>query len=144
MTRIGIIGQTVVDGVYDHQDVEEAMKTTKTNHSASRLCRATRMAPTLMLNILNATEVAKAASGVTGCLVAPVMPMYSGEVSLERSTLPQTISAVINDICISLAQQGFENIVVLLNGGSESIRGIRDGLDISLVRINHLQKRKSH
>ncbi len=89
----------------------------------------------LSTDIYNATEVAQKVSLATGCLVAPVMPYsYSGgNLPGTINIAPQTISAVINDICRSLAQQGFRNIVVLLgHGGTENLRGIRDGLDVCL------------
>jgi creatinine amidohydrolase len=135
MTELASSGKPLLMESMTIKDVEEAMKTTKTVILPVGCVEQHGWHLPLCTDILNATEVAKAASGVTGCLVAPVMPYsYSGGGLLGTINIaPQTISAVINDICISLAQQGFENIVVLLgHGGSENVRGIRDGLDISL------------
>ena len=95
----------------------------------------------LSTDIYNAYEIAKRVSEATGCLVAPVMP-YSfsgGGLPGTINIAPQTVSAVINDICRSLAVQGFKDIIVLLgHGGSENTRGIRDGLDMFLRASLHL------
>ncbi len=96
----------------------------------------------LSTDIYNAYEISKRISELTGVLVAPVMP-YSfsgGTLPGTINITPQTMSAVINDICNSLYSQGFRNIIVLLgHGGSENTRGIKDGLDVFL-RLNSNMK----
>jgi creatinine amidohydrolase len=117
------------------KDVEEALQVTQTVIVPVGCVEQHGWHLPLSTDMFNATELAKAVSEITGCLVAPLMPYsYSGGSLLGTINIaPATISAVINDICCSLAQQGFRNIIVFLgHGGSENVRGIRDGLDICL------------
>lgn len=118
------------------KDVSEALRETQTVIVPVGCTEQHGWHLPLSTDIYNAYEIAKRTSEATGCLVAPVMP-YSfsgGNLPGTINITPQTVSAVINDICRSLFEQGFKNIIVLLgHGGSENTRGIRDGLDM-LIR----------
>lgn len=120
------------------KDVEEGLRVTQTVILPVGCVEQHGWHLPLSTDIHNAYEIAKRVSAATGCFVAPAMPYsYSGgSLPGTINIAPQTVSAVINDICCSLAQQGFVNIIVALgHGGSENVRGIRDGLDITL-RMN--------
>ncbi|NLN19148.1 MAG: creatininase family protein [Firmicutes bacterium] len=122
------------------KDVEEGLRETQTVILPVGCVEQHGWHLPLSTDIHNAYEIAKRISAVTGCFVAPTMPYsYSGgSLPGTINIAPQTVSAVINDICCSLAQQGFKNIIVGLgHGGSENIRGIRDGLNIA-IRMNPL------
>ena len=124
------------------KDVSEALRETQTVIVPVGCTEQHGWHLPLSTDIYNAYEIAKRASEATGCLVAPVMP-YSfsgGNLPGTINITPQTLSAVINDICRSLMEQGFRNIIVLLgHGGSENTRGIKDGLDM-WVRSNFDRK----
>lgn len=127
------------------KDVEEGLQVTQTVIVPVGCVEQHGWHLPLSTDMLNATELAKTVSEITGCFVAPLMPYsYSGgSLPGTINIAPATISAVINDICCSLAQQGFQNIIVLLgHGGSENVRGIRDGLDICLRSNPSLAKAK--
>ncbi|NLN19731.1 MAG: creatininase family protein [Firmicutes bacterium] len=127
------------------KDVEEGLKKTQTVILPVGCVEQHGWHLPLSTDMYNAIELAKAVSEITGCFVAPLMPYsYSGGALPGTINIaPATISAVINDICRSLAAQGFRNIIVLLgHGGSENLRGIRDGLDICLRHDPSLSQAK--
>ena len=88
-------------------------------------------------DIINAVEIAKAASEKTGCFVAaPITYSFSG------GTLPGTVdlspgvfSLVLGDICHSLYKQGFTRFVILLgHAGTENTQAAYEAADQFLKR----------
>jgi creatinine amidohydrolase len=83
----------------------------------------------LSVDIHNATEIARMASEICGCFVAPTLP-YSfsgGTLTGTVNISPQVYSAFLMDIFQSFVEQGFKNIVVFLgHGGTENNQATYD------------------
>jgi creatinine amidohydrolase len=83
-------------------------------------------------DIIVAQEIARMASEMTGCFVAPAVH-YSFSGGMLPGTInisPQTFSLVLMDIFRSLITQGFANIVVVPgHGGTEAVRAIYDAAE---------------
>ena len=90
------------------KDVEEGLKKTQTVILPVGCVEQHGWHLPLSTDMYNAIELAKAVSEITGCFVAPLMPYsYSGGALPGTINIaPATISAVIGDICRSLAAQG--------------------------------------
>jgi len=85
-----------------------------------------------------AERLAWRAGGRLGMLVAPaVLTTFSGGgLPGTINVTPSVMSLVINDILVSLVDQGFRNIYLFLgHGGSENLRALNDGLR-TLLRSN--------
>lgn len=126
-------------------ELREAMKQTKTVIVPLGVTEQHGYHLPLNTDVYNAVELAELASEETGCIVAP--PLYY---SFSGGTLPGTInirpsvvSLMVNDICHSLAMQGFENIVLLLgHAGTENMQAILEATDMFLRNNPHLDKVK--
>ena len=92
----------------------------------------------LSTDIHNAYEMSKLVAQKTGSIVAPSLN-YSFSGGTLPGTIninPQTMSLVVGDICHSLAEQGFKNIILILgHAGTENINALRDTV-ILLLRKN--------
>ncbi len=87
----------------------------------------------LNTDVYNCYEIAKRTSPVAGCVVAPpiIYSFSGGELLGTTDISPQTLSLVTMDIIKSLANQGFENIIVLLgHGGTENQTAALDAADM--------------
>jgi creatinine amidohydrolase len=76
-------------------------------------------------------------------LVAPaIQTTYSGGgLPGTINVSPSIVSLVVNDVLVSLAEQGFRNLYLFLgHGGSENLRALNDGLRI-LLRCNPVFER---
>lgn len=86
----------------------------------------------LSVDIHNATEMARMASELCGCFVAPTLN-YSFSGGMLPGTInvsPQVYSAFLMDIFQSLTAQGFKNIIVTLgHGGTENTRATVDAAE---------------
>lgn len=120
------------------RDVREALSRTKTVILPIGVVEQHGYHLPLSTDTITACELAARTAEKTGCIVAPpVNYNFSG------GTLPGTInvsppvfSMLIQDICRSLAAQGFRNIILLSgHGGSESIQALRDAADM-LLRLS--------
>lgn len=84
------------------------------------------------VDIHNAVELARRASDLSGCFVAPPLN-YSFSGGMLPGTInisPQVVSLIVMDICTSLENQGFRNILLLLgHGGTENTKAIRDAAE---------------
>lgn len=92
----------------------------------------------LSVDILNAEQIARRASEISGVFVTPTIPysfsggMLPGTINLN----PHTVSLVLCDIFRSLIEQGFRNIIVLLgHGGSENTQAVNDAAS-NFQRLN--------
>jgi creatinine amidohydrolase len=94
----------------------------------------------LYTDVYNAWELARRVAPIAGCLVAPPMH-YSFSGGTLPGTLnisPQLLSLLIMEICGSLANQGIENIVILLgHGGTENQKATYDAADMFFRRNPH-------
>ncbi|MHB9025329.1 MAG: creatininase family protein [Armatimonadota bacterium] len=83
----------------------------------------------LSVDIHNAQEIARRTSEITGTFVAPTMhySFSGGTLPGTINISPQLFSLVVMDICRSLVDQGFKNIIILLgHGGTENVEGAKD------------------
>lgn len=74
-------------------------------------------------------EIARRVSQKTGCFVSPVInySFSGGELLGTTDISPQTVGLLLMDICNSLANQGFKNIIILSgHGGTENLQAIKD------------------
>jgi creatinine amidohydrolase len=94
----------------------------------------------LYVDVYNAYEIAKLVSPLVNCLVAPPV-QYSFSGGTLPGTLdisPQLLSLLLMELCASLANQGIENIVILLgHGGSENQKATYDAADMFFRRNPH-------
>jgi creatinine amidohydrolase len=87
----------------------------------------------LNTDVYNAYEIAKRVAPVAGCVVAPpIAYSFSGGELLGTTDIsPQTLAQMVTDLLLSLANQGFQNIIVLLgHGGSENQKSALDAADM--------------
>jgi len=87
----------------------------------------------LYTDVYNAYEIAKRVAPVAGCVVAPpiIYSFSGGELAGTTDISPQTLAQVVTDLLLSLANQGFLNIIVLLgHGGSENQKAALDAADM--------------
>ncbi|MGQ9924096.1 MAG: creatininase family protein, partial [Armatimonadota bacterium] len=111
------------------RDVEEGLRQTQTIIVPVGILEQHGYHLPLSVDIYNAVELARRASGRTGCFVAP--PVHY---NFSGGTLPGTInisppvfSLMLMDILQSLVMQGFRRILILLgHAGSESQAAARD------------------
>jgi creatinine amidohydrolase len=86
----------------------------------------------------HAVELARLASEQTGCFVLPPMNYsFSGGALPGTINLPpQLYSLVLMEVCHSLVEQGFKNIVFLLgHGGTEFLQASQDAAE-NFQRLN--------
>ena len=91
----------------------------------------------LSTDIHNAYETAKLVGKQTKSLIAPPLNYsYSGGTLPGTINIsPQAMSLVVGDICQSLAEQGFKNIILLLgHAGTENINALKDTVVLFLRR----------
>ena len=76
----------------------------------------------LNTDAVHAYELAKRVSKRTGCVVAPLLSYSHSYGTLPGTTniQPETLKQVLIDICSSLVEQGFTNVVILLGHGEIS------------------------
>ena len=75
--------------------------------------------------------LAKEASNITGCLVAPVLKYSHSYGTLPGTTniSPDTLRRMVTEICESLIGQGFENVILVLGHGEPStIHAVEDAV----------------
>lgn len=92
----------------------------------------------LTTDTITACELAARAAEKAGCVVAPPVNynFSGGTLPGTINVSPQVFSLLIQDICRSLAAQGFRNIILLSgHGGSESVQALRDAADM-LLRLS--------
>lgn len=78
-------------------------------------------------------SLAKEASRITGCVVAPILNYSHSYGTLAGTTniSPDTLRRVIVDICFSLIKQGFESVIVVLGHGEpSSIHAAEDAVSL--------------
>ena len=93
----------------------------------------------LSTDSIGAYEVAKRVSQKTGCFVAPILnySFSGGELPGTTDISPQTVGLILMDICNSLANQGFKNIIILSgHGGSENLRAVKESAIIFYRRYH--------
>jgi creatinine amidohydrolase len=91
----------------------------------------------LNTDILNALQISTRVSERTGALVAPALnyAFSGGELPGTINISPTSMALVVTDICQSLAQQGFRNILLVLgHGGTENINALKDNITLFLRR----------
>ncbi len=124
-------------------DVREALKKTKTVLVPLGVLEQHGYHLPLSVDIHNARQISMRVSADTGALVAPVLnyAFSGGELPGTINIAPLTMALVVSDICRSLAQQGFKNILLVLgHGGTENIIALKDSLGLFLRSSPHLQK----
>jgi creatinine amidohydrolase len=122
------------------EEVREALTHTKTAILPVGVIEQHGYHLPLYVDVYNAYEIAKRVAPMVGCLVAPPV-QYSFSGGTLPGTLdisPQVLSLLLMDICSSLANQGIENIVILLgHGGSENQKATYDAADMFFRRHPH-------
>ena len=111
------------------KDMREALKETRTVLVPLGVVEQHGYHLPLSTDIINAYEVSKRVSEKTGAVVAPPMS-YSfsgGTLPGTINITPQVMALVVMDICRSLIQQGFKNIVLVQgHGGTENCNALKD------------------
>ncbi len=82
----------------------------------------------LCTDIVHAQELARLASEATGCFVAPPVhySFSGGTLPGTINISPETVAQVLKDILASLADQGFQNMILLLGHcGSENTQAAK-------------------
>ncbi len=104
------------------KDVIEALKKTKTVLLPIGGTEQHGWHLPLSTDAIYGYSLAKAASRITGCMVAPILNYSHSYGTLAGTTniSPDTLKRVIVDICFSLIEQGFESIIVALGHGEPS------------------------
>jgi creatinine amidohydrolase len=122
------------------EEVREALKQTKTAILPVGVIEQHGYHLPLYVDVYNAYEIAKRVSPIVGCLVAPPV-QYSFSGGTLPGTLdisPQVFSLLLMDICRSLANQGMENIVILMgHAGSENQEAAHNAADMFFRRNPH-------
>lgn len=122
------------------EEMREALKQTKTAILPVGVIEQHGYHLPLYVDVYNAYEIAKRVSPIAGCLVAPPVAYSFSGGTLPGTTdiSPQLLSLLLMDICRSLANQGIENIVILLgHGGSENQKATYDAADMFFRRNPH-------
>lgn len=125
------------------KDVRAALKKTKTVMVPLGVCEQHGYHLPLSTDIHNARQVSARVSGKTGAFVAPVLnyAFSGGELPGTINISPSTMGLVVTDICMSLARQGFRNILLVLgHGGTENLSALREGLVLFLRNNPHLEQ----
>lgn len=123
------------------KEMREALKETKTVLVPLAVVEQHGYHLPLSTDIHNAYEVSKRVSVRTGAVVAPPLnySFSGGTLPGTINISPQVMSLVVMDICRSLIQQGFKNIVLVLgHGGTENINALRDCTAVFLRQNSHL------
>jgi len=92
----------------------------------------------LCTDSVTSSELARCAGEATGALVAPALTynFSGGTLPGTINISPPVVTLLIQDVCRSLALQGFRNIIILPgHGGTESVQALRDAADL-LLRNN--------
>ncbi len=119
------------------RDVRSALKKTKTVLVPLGVLEQHGYHLPLSTDIHNAYQLSVRVSERTGALVAPTLnyAFSGGELPGTINISPLTMGLVVTDICQSLAQQGFKNILLVLgHGGTENINALRESLQLFLRR----------
>lgn len=93
------------------------------------------------VDILNAEELAKRVSERTGIAVLPTVNYsYSGgELPGTINVSPNVFALYVEEICLSLANQGVKNIIILPgHGGSENMSALMTLKNMFLRKYSHL------
>lgn len=115
------------------REMEEALKKTRTVILPMGVIEQHGYHLPLNTDVYNAYEIAKRVAPVAGCVVAPpITYSFSGGELLGTTDIsPQTLSQILVDLILSLANQGFQNIIVFLgHGGSENRQATADAADM--------------
>lgn len=91
----------------------------------------------LSTDIYNAYQIASRVSQKTGSLVAPPLnySFSGGTLPGTINISPQTMALVVGDICHSLVEQGFKNVILVLgHGGTENLNALKDITTLFLRR----------
>lgn len=125
------------------REVRGALRRTKTVLVPLGVCEQHGYHLPLSTDIHNAYQVSVRVSERTGALVAPVLnyAFSGGELPGTINISPSTMGIVAADICLSLARQGFKNILLIPgHGGTENINALKDSLVLLLRNNPHLKK----
>jgi len=115
------------------REMEEALRKTRTVVLPVGVIEQHGYHLPLNTDVYNAYEIARRVAPAAGCVVAPpIAYSFSGGELLGTTDIsPQTLSQVVIDLILSLANQGFLNIIVLLgHGGSENQKAALDAADM--------------
>lgn len=111
------------------KDMREALTETKTVLVPLGVVEQHGYHLPLSTDIHNAYEVSKRVSEKTGVIVAPPLnySFSGGTLPGTINITPQVMALVVMDICRSLIQQGFKNVVLVLgHGGTENVNALKD------------------
>jgi len=123
-------------------EVRQALRRTKTVLVPLGVLEQHGYHLSLNTDIQNACQISRRVSEKTGSLVAPPLnySFSGGTLPGTINISPQTMSLVVADICQSLAQQGFKNIILILgHGGTENTNALKDVTTLFLRTNPHLK-----
>jgi len=95
----------------------------------------------LSTDVHNAHEVARRVSAATGAVVAPPLPYsYSGgALPGTINVAPQVMALMVREIVVSLVEQGFRNVVLVLgHAGTENLAAVKDLATLAQAQLAHV------